>query len=60
MMRQNKKVVKKMHLFIEAVPHLNIISKKAVFKLALRFNISPQHLQKRIDKANERRGTIEI
>jgi len=59
-MRQNKKVGRNMNLFIKAVPHLHIISKKAVYKLAMRFNISPQHLQKRINKANERRGTNEI
>jgi hypothetical protein len=47
------------HSFVIAVPYLKKIGKKAVYNLALRFNVSPQHLQKRINKATERGGQYE-
>jgi hypothetical protein len=57
--KQKNKKHTNIHLFVKAVPYLKKISKKAVFKLALRFNTSPQHLQKRINKATERGGQYE-
>ena len=47
------------NLFVKAVPHLEKIGKKAVYELALRFNVSPQQLQKRITNASKIGGKNE-